>query len=103
MRVGRSIVVPSVCGRGASPPTPPKGFGLARALTPILVGAAVVARAGAASAQAPKLEEFSVQRFEPAPGPDNFLGVETLRMEGGMRWSAGLFFNYARDPFVVHS
>jgi outer membrane protein OmpA-like peptidoglycan-associated protein len=48
-------------------------------------------------------QEFSVQRFEPAPGPNNFLGVETLRMEGDLHWSAGLFFNYSRDPFVAKS
>ncbi len=69
-------------------------------LQPFLVGAMLAAVQGTAWAQT---QEFSVQRFEPAPGPNNFLGVETLRMEGGWHWSAGLFFNYSRDPFVVNS
>jgi outer membrane protein OmpA-like peptidoglycan-associated protein len=56
-----------------------------------------------AHGQTPPTQEFSVQRFEPAPGPNNFLGVETLRMEGDWHWSAGLFFNYSRDPFVVQT
>jgi len=47
--------------------------------------------------------EFSVQRFEPAPGTNNFLTVERLRMDGAWGWSAGLAFDYARNPFVVKS
>jgi len=47
--------------------------------------------------------EFSVQRFEPAPGTNNFLSVERLRMDGAWGWSVGLAFNYARNPFVVIS
>jgi outer membrane protein OmpA-like peptidoglycan-associated protein len=65
------------------------------------VGAGLMVAPRVASAQ--QLQEFSVQRFEPAPGPDNFLGVETLRMDGHMHWSAGLFVNYSQDPFVVKS
>jgi OmpA-OmpF porin, OOP family len=65
-----------------------------------LAGASVLAAPGPAWCQT---QEFSVQRFEPAPGPDNFLGVETLPMEGKWSWSAGLFFNYSYDPFVVQS
>ena len=47
--------------------------------------------------------EFSVQRFEPAPGSNNYLGVERVRMDGTMGWTAGLVFNYSRDPLVVVS
>jgi OOP family OmpA-OmpF porin len=47
--------------------------------------------------------EFSVQRFEPAPGPRNFVTVEGARVRGKMAWSAGLFANYAYQPFVVRS
>ena len=47
--------------------------------------------------------EFSVQRFEPAPGPDNFVTVEGARVQGKMAWSAGLFANYAYKPFSVRS
>ncbi len=69
-------------------------------LLPLLVGASLTVIEGVASAQT---QEFSVQRFEPAPGADNFLGVETLRMDGQWHWSVGLFFNYSLDPFVVQS
>ena len=46
---------------------------------------------------------FSVQRFEAAPGPNNVLSAERVRMVEQFGWSAGLLFNYARDPFVVVS
>jgi len=69
-------------------------------LVPFLVGTCLALVAGPAGGQT---QEFSVQRFEPAPGPGNFLGVETLRMAGDWQWSAGLFMNYSQDPFVVNS
>lgn len=47
--------------------------------------------------------EFSVQRFEPAPGSRNFLSVEGARMEAAVGWSAGVMFDYANKPFVVRS
>ena len=62
---------------------------------------ACVASIGAARAQ--QTGEFAVQRFEAAPGSDNYLSVERLRMEGNWGWSAGLVFDYARDPFVLQS
>jgi OmpA-OmpF porin, OOP family len=64
---------------------------------------------GAAAAQgAPPAEEvadgeFSVQRFEPEPGPRNFLGVAGARTDGDLTWSAALFFDYQHDPFVITS
>jgi len=58
---------------------------------------------GASPALAQQDGEFSVQRFEPAPGPDNFVTVEGARVRGKMAWSAGLFANYAHKPFVVQS
>ena len=57
----------------------------------------------ASSALAQQDGEFSVQRFEPAPGPDNFITVEGARVRGNMAWSVGLFANYAHKPFVVRS
>jgi len=71
-----------------------------RVLLPVLITAGLGVAVGTASAQT---QEFSVQRFEPAPGPANFLGVETLRMAGAWQWSAGVFMNYSQDPFVVKS
>jgi len=74
---------------------------------PLLLSALTVASASllptSASAQEAQNGEFSVQRFAPAPGPGNYLSVEGARMDTEMGWSAGLFFNYSRDPFVVVS
>jgi outer membrane protein OmpA-like peptidoglycan-associated protein len=50
-----------------------------------------------------KSGEFSVQRFEPAPGWNNYLSVEGARMETKWGFSAGLLFDYAKDPFVIVS
>jgi OmpA-OmpF porin, OOP family len=73
-----------------------------RALLLSLVGCACFT--AAMSVASGQTQSFSVQRFEPAAGPGNFLGVETARMpEGDWKWSAGLFMNYSLDPFVVQS
>jgi OmpA-OmpF porin, OOP family len=57
-----------------------------------------------AQAEAPvKDSEFSVQRFDPAPGPRNYFSTRGIRAEGHLAWSAGLVLNYANDPFVVVS
>lgn len=56
-----------------------------------------------ASAQPAKDGEFSVQRFEPAAGSKNYLSVEGARIDAQWGFTAGLFFNYSRDPFVVVS
>jgi outer membrane protein OmpA-like peptidoglycan-associated protein len=68
------------------------------------VGAAALLSTGTAFADnTAATGEFSVQRFEPAPGSKNYLSVEGVRMAGNWGWTAGLMFNYARNPFVVQS
>jgi outer membrane protein OmpA-like peptidoglycan-associated protein len=68
------------------------------------VGAAALLQTGTSYAQSSASSgEFSVQRFEPAPGSKNYLSVEGVRMDGNWGWTAGLMFNYARNPFVVVS
>jgi len=47
--------------------------------------------------------EFSVQRFNPAPGPRNFVTTRGVRQDGKMTWSAGFMANYGYKPFVVRS
>lgn len=47
--------------------------------------------------------EFSVQRFEAAPGSKNYLTVEGVRMDAAMGFTAGVMVNYANRPFVVKS
>ncbi len=65
---------------------------------------ALAAPASTALAQeAAQSGEFSVQRLESAPGPNNILSTERVRMVEQFGWSAGLLFNYAREPFVVVS
>jgi OOP family OmpA-OmpF porin len=71
-------------------------------------GRALLVAAGAfvtlpAGAQSAKSGEFSVQRFDPAPGPRNYFSTRGVRTEGKMAWSAGFVANYANDPFVVVS
>jgi OOP family OmpA-OmpF porin len=57
-----------------------------------------------AAQEAPVIEdEFTVQRFNPAPGPRNFFTTRGARIDGEMAWSAGLMLNYAFEPFVVVS
>src|SRR3954468_14103910 len=54
-----------------------------------------------AAGQALQERSFSPQMFHPAPGPDEFVSVETavpLRHKG---WAVGLFFNYARNQFSI--
>src|SRR5262249_37333797 len=47
--------------------------------------------------------EFNVQRFDPAPGPRNFITTRGARVDGHMAWSAGLVVNYSADPFIIKS
>jgi OmpA-OmpF porin, OOP family len=68
-----------------------------------LLGLAGSLCSGSALAQDARSGEFSVQRFSPAPGPNNFLGVEGARLGGKKAWSLGLFANYSANPFVVRS
>jgi len=60
--------------------------------------------ASTAHAQQPTFKgEFSVQRFDPAPGPRNFFVTRTARSDGKNTWSAGLVLDYARNPLTVQS
>ncbi|XXX72789.1 OmpA family protein [Sorangium sp. So ce134] len=69
-----------------------------------IVGASVGLASGVARAQEAVREgEFSVQRFEPAPGSKNYLSVEGARMEAALGITAGLMVDYAREPFVIES
>jgi hypothetical protein len=63
----------------------------------------VLAAGPALAQEKAKSGEFSVQRFDPAPGPRNYFSVRGVRTDGEMAWSAGLVANYAADPFVVRS
>lgn len=65
---------------------------------------AIGAVAAPATAQESAFDgEFSVQRFNPAPGPRNFITTRGARQDGNLTWSAGLMANYGYKPFVVKS
>jgi OOP family OmpA-OmpF porin len=46
---------------------------------------------------------FSVERFQSAPGPRNYLVTRGARTDGEKAWSAALMLHYAYRPFVVES
>lgn len=46
---------------------------------------------------------FSVQRFQPAVGPRNYLVTRGARTDGRMLWTFGGVASYAYKPFVVRS
>jgi OmpA-OmpF porin, OOP family len=58
----------------------------------------------AASAQTRRVyDEFSVERFDPAPGPRNFFVTRTARSDGQKTWSAGLVLDFASRPFTIQT
>src|SRR5262245_30653664 len=76
---------------------------LLRSIRPVLPVLVLMTVAPPALAQDASDKEFSVQRFNPAPGPRNYFTTRGVRTDGNMAWSAGLFLNYAWKPFVVRS
>jgi outer membrane protein OmpA-like peptidoglycan-associated protein len=74
-----------------------------RLLAPVVSFAFVSLITTAASAQEePPLDEFSVLRFTPAPGPGNFLSTEGATIGGHLVPSAGLTLEYAHRPFSLY-
>ena len=55
----------------------------------------------ATHAQEVPLERFNVQRFAPAPGPNNYLQVDGARVRGHLTPGAGLTIDYGHQPFVL--
>ncbi len=68
-----------------------------------LIAAVVLGHASNAAAQDALGKEFSAQRFDPAPGPRNFLSTRGVRSDGEMAWSAGLVVHYQNTPIKVQS
>ncbi|MBI5488913.1 MAG: OmpA family protein [Deltaproteobacteria bacterium] len=46
---------------------------------------------------------FSVQLFEPAPGPNNFVNVEGTRIGSDFAITGGVIFNYQWQPFSLYA
>ena len=75
-----------------------------RLLRPLTIMPAILGLPLGAHAQSNKFDgEFTVQRFDPAPGPRNFFVTRTARSDGQNTWSAGLVLDYAHNPFIVQS
>src|SRR5687767_6327451 len=72
-----------------------------RVLLASLAACTIHTAAQPAAAQNQVDGEFTVQRFNPAPGPRNYFTTRGARTDGEMAFSAGLFANYAWKPFVV--
>jgi hypothetical protein len=80
------------------------GFGRIPRWAALPVALSALLAAPAARAQSKFQDgEFSVQRFDPAPGPRNFITTRGARVDGHMAWSAGLVLNYSADPFIIKS
>ncbi|MEM6787031.1 MAG: thrombospondin type 3 repeat-containing protein [Myxococcota bacterium] len=71
----------------------------------LLVAAGVLTVSVSAGAQEASAVdgEFSVQRFEPAIGPRNYLSVAGGRTAGELDWGVSAMFDYQREPLVVKS
>jgi OOP family OmpA-OmpF porin len=87
-------------GSRASGSLPVKG---ARWALPLSLAALLAAPAARAQTTPVSDGEFSVQRFDPAPGPRNYFSTRGARVDGHLAWSTGLVMNYAGDPFLVKS
>jgi outer membrane protein OmpA-like peptidoglycan-associated protein len=58
----------------------------------------VASPSGAARAQETRVGDVAAERFQPAPGPSNFVTVETARVPLEFAYSFGLVVDYARQP-----
>lgn len=58
---------------------------------------------GAQAQTTVKVDEFSVLRFTPAPGPGNYLSTDGTVLAGHVMPSIGLFVDYAHRPFVLYN
>ena len=67
------------------------------------IAAVVAGVAGSAHAQSAVAGDFSVQRMEGAPGPNNFIVTRGVRTDGKMLFHANMLANYGHKPFVVIS
>ena len=47
-------------------------------------------------------QRFSVNLFNPAPGPGNYLATDGARFGGHLKASAGLMLDYTHEPFVIY-
>src|SRR5688572_16590110 len=58
--------------------------------------------AAGASAQDRPLGQFSVLRYSPAPGANNYFQVDGAAVRGDPEFAAGAMLDYAHEPFVLY-
>lgn len=73
-----------------------------RRTLPLLALSVLCCITGLASAQVAPTDSFSVHRFTPAPGSENYLSVDGSVTPGHMAISAGLLLDYAHRPLSLY-
>lgn len=73
-----------------------------RRLLPTLALVAIYCLQSTALAQVAPTQSFSVHRFTPAPGSENYLSVDGALTPGDMAITAGLLFDYAHQPLTLY-
>jgi OmpA-OmpF porin, OOP family len=68
-----------------------------------LVGLGSLLVSGHARAQQTVDHGTSVQRFQAAPGPRNYVTMRGARTDGEKVWSAGMMVNYSLEPLTVRA
>jgi len=72
-----------------------------RAIMASLVGLLVLGMTEGAAAQLASNEGFRLERFSPAPTPDDGFALTLPQTLGHLRWSSMLSFGYARKAFTL--
>ena len=81
-----------------------KSLSLVPVLSAAAAGLGSLFVSSAALAQDVRIDkDISVQRFQAAPGPRNFITMRGARTDGEKVWSAGILANYAFKPLIVQS
>jgi hypothetical protein len=76
---------------------------VSRLVASLVLSLPVLSLAHEASAQTQVEPTFSVERFQSAPGPRNYLVTRGARTDGEKAWTAGLLLHYGYRPFSVKS
>ncbi len=69
------------------------------AVTGMCIGAIFVS--SPAAAQTTPLGNVNANRFRPAPGPGNYLQTDGAQLSGHLSGSAGLMFDFAKEPLSL--
>lgn len=74
----------------------------ASALVAALATALALAIGSRAEGAEPIVGRFALDRYEPTPPGDRFFAVPSGGVDGDLAFRAGLSFDYAHDPLVLH-